>query len=486
MSKIKWATKACGVFLLWATTAVALPAQTFTTLHSFNGSTEGNFPKDAPVQGTDGNLYGTVYGGGTIFKITPGGALTILNSADGSPVGGLVQATNGDFYGTTDHGGTSNTCPKYFIGGCGTVFKITPGGTVTTLLSFDYTDGANSFAGLIQGTDGNLYGTTEEGGANSKTCEGYSGNGCGTVFKITPGGTLTTLHSFDGTDGAVVDAGLVQGSDGNFYGTTVRGGVPSDDGTVFTITANGSFATIYTFSANGIEPTGVLVQGTDGNYYGTTFIGGTHDYGTIFKIRPSGELTTLHSFDSTDGAYPGGGVIRASDGNFYGTTVEGGANGAECNESGCGTIFKMTPGGTLTTLYSFCQQVTNGVCTDGAEPAAGLVQATDGSFYGTTEFGGACTFYFEGCGTLFSLSVGLKPFVETQPTSGKVGAPVKILGTNLTGATSVTFNGTAAVFTVASKTLITTTVPAGATTGTVQVVRPNGKGSSNVPFTVLP
>jgi uncharacterized repeat protein (TIGR03803 family) len=390
MIKLNWVAKACGVFLLWAAAAVALPAQTFTSLFSFDG-TDGSYPYAELVQATDGNQYGTTYAGGangvgTLFKITPGGTLSILNSVDGSPVGGLVQATNGDFYGTTDHGGTSNTCPKSFVGGCGTVFKITPGGIVTTLLSFDYTDGANSFAGLIQGADGNLYGTTEQGGANSKTCEDYSAEGCGTVFKISPGGTLTTLHSFDGADGFLINAGLVQGTDGNFYGATLLGGGPNYDGTIFKITANGSFTTIYSFCdlitcANGIEPQGALVQGTDGNFYGTTSIGGANDYGTVFKITPNGVLTTLHSFDSTDGAYPGG-VIQATDGNFYGTTFEGGANGAECDERGCGTVFKMTPSGALTMLYSFCSL---SGCVDGQQPEAGLVQATDGTFYGTTE-----------------------------------------------------------------------------------------------------
>ena len=174
---------------------------------------------------------------------------------------------------------------------------------------------------------------------------------------------------------------------------------------------------------------------------------------------PAQSFTTLHSFNGTDGANPFAGVIQASDGNLYGTTGLGGANGD-------GTIFKITPGGTLTTLYSFCSL---SGCADGNEPFAGLVQGTNGDFYGTAVKGGTSTACYLGsaCGTLFSLSVGLPPFVKTQTTSGKVGAAVKILGTDLTGATSVSFNGTAAVFTVVSPSLITTTVPAGATTGKV-------------------
>jgi uncharacterized repeat protein (TIGR03803 family) len=221
-----------------------------------------------------------------------------------------------------------------------------------------------------------------------------------------------------------------------------------------------------------------------GSGAGTVFQGD----GTVFKITPGGTLATLYSFCSqsacADGEYPDAGLVRGTDGNFYGTTYSGGAGA----NGGGGTLFRITPDGTLTTLYSFCSQGTPEYpCKDGASPFAGLVQATDGNFYGTTYSGGAsraCGTY--GCGTVFSLSVGLAPFVETQPTSGWVGAAVKILGTNLTGATRVMFNGHAAVFTVVSSSLITTTVPAGATTGAVEVVTPSGALSSNVPFRVVP
>jgi uncharacterized repeat protein (TIGR03803 family) len=198
-------------------------------------------------------------------------------------------------------------------------------------------------------------------------------------------------------------------------------------------------------------------------------MGGTDDNGTIFCITPTGTLTTLHTFLIAEGKEPGAALIQATDGNFYGTAHAGGANNA-------GTIFNISASGTLTTLYSFCSQ---SGCADGQSPNASLVQDTNGTFYGTTGAGGA-----NGYGTVFSLSVGLGPFVETNPTSGKVGAAVGILGSNLKGATSVSFNGTAATFKVSSTSLITTTVPAGATTGTVQVVTPSGTLSSNVPFRV--
>ena len=463
---------------LWLCASGSLSAQTFTTVLTFNGA-NGSMPLGL-VQATDGNLYGTTQSpDGTIFKITPSGTLTTLFAFNGvgnspaHPAAGLVQGTDGNFYGTTEFGGTSIICS---LGpSCGTVFKITPGGTLTTLHSFDNTDGGNPVAGLIQGTDGNFYGTTEYGGA--KSCS----DGCGTIFKITPSGTLTTLHSFDGTDGGNPVAGLIQGTDGNFYGTTYLGGANgacsgSGCGTVFKITPGGTLTTLSIFGnypTDGINPIAALIQGTDGNFYGTNSSGGVNFDGTVFKITPGGTFTTLHSFDGTDGSGPGAALVQASDGNFYGTTLGGGANGY-------GTVFQMTPSATLTTLHSFDN-------TDGRNPNS-LIQDTSGTLYGTTARGDShigsyhrCTGV---CGTVFSLSVDLSPFVETQPASGAVGVAVNILGTNLTGATSVTFNGTAAKFTVASSSLITTTVPSGATTGEIKVVTPSGTLASNAAFQV--
>jgi uncharacterized repeat protein (TIGR03803 family) len=231
--------------------------------------------------------------------------------------------------------------------------------------------------------------------------------------------------------------------------------------------------TLHSFAGNrteGSSPFPALVQDADGTFYGTTEFGGNDDYGTVFKMTPSGVLTTLHSFDNTDGRNPYAGLVQSTNGDFYGTTYDGGA-------SGDGTIFEITASGTLTTLHSFA-----GYPTDGEYPYAPLVQGTNGEFYGTTPVGGANDY-----GTVFSLNVGLGQFVETLPTSGKVGAAVKILGSFLTGATSVTFNGTPATFSINSKSEITTTVPTGATTGTVQVITPRlGTLSSNVPFTVKP
>lgn len=482
-----WCGRAGAVLVLCAT-AIVSPAQTFTSLLSLDG-TDGNAPYIG-VQGTDGNLYGTTTRGGanklnagTVFRVTPGGTLTSLYSfcgqhacADGAlPLPGPVLGTDGNFYGTTFTDGDNQN---------GTVFKMTPTGTLTVLYNFcsqpGCADGSSPSAGLVQGSDGAFYGTTD-GGASNK----------GTVFRITAGGTLTVLHSFDGTDGATPNGVLIQGTDGSFYGITLYGGATTacggfflGCGTIFKITSGGTLTVLHSFQGNdGNRPTGGLIQGADGNFYGTTNEGGlssAYPYccGTVFKITPGGTLTTLHSFDSTDGSYPTASLIQATDGNFYSTTVAGGDLSCDSSGVGCGTIFKMTPSGALTTLHSFDS-------IDGSDPAGGLVQATSGTLYGTTASGGTshgC--YFSPCGTIFSLAVGLGPFVETLPTSGKVGAAVKILGSKLTGASSVTFNGTPAAFTVVSSSLITTTVPAGATTGTVQVTKPVGTVSSNVPFRV--
>jgi uncharacterized repeat protein (TIGR03803 family) len=475
------------VLVLAVLTTQSAQAQVFTVLASFDG-TNGVSPAAGLVQATNGKLYGTAAGGGVnsggnVFEVTTSGTLTPLysfcsqaNCADGkSPQAGLVQATNGKLYGTTVVGGANSE---------GTVFEISPSG-LTTLYSFctqvDCTDGAVPAAGLVQDTNGDLYGTTTDGGANNQ----------GTVFKITPAGALTTLYSFCALpscrDGAAPSAGLVQATNGDLYGTTSLGGVHKG-GLVFKITPAGKLTTFYNFCSlpscsDGEEPLAGLIQGSNGDLYGTTSTDGVTGGGSVYEITLSGKLTTLYRFCSlpncADGADPTAGLIQATDGNFYGTTLRWGANEY-------GTVFEITPAGNLTTLYSFCALSS---CSDGQSPGAGLIQDTNGTFYGTTESGGAissgsCSDLVGGCGTVFSLSVGLGPFVETQTTSGKVGAAVKILGTDLTGATSVTFNGEAAAFTVVSGSEITTKVPTGAASGPVVVVTPGGTLTSNVIFRV--
>ncbi len=502
----KWCARVFAVLIVWATTAIALSAQTFTNVFDFE-TTNGKFPLAPVFQGTDGNLHGSAEEGGadgvgSIFSISSVGTLVKQQSLDSTngafPLSGLLEGTDSYYYGTTSSGGTG-TCNTYGAS-CGTIFKISSSGVLTTVHSFDFTDGWSPEGGLVEGSDENLYGTTEGGGSGS-CVDGGINYGCGTVFKMASSGAVTTLYSFcsreNCADGSGPTAGLIQADDSNFYGTTAEGGAnlsctnfghSNGCGTVFQLTAEGKLTILHNFCsapscADGQWPAAGLVQGSDGNFYGTTSYGGniTHSCangcGTVFRITPGGHLTRLWAFCSdgcTDGEYPSG-LIQGTDGNFYGTTTYGGDNGV-CS-SGCGTVFEITSTGTLTTLYAFCPEFG---CYDGAEPQAGLIQNTDGSFYGTTSSGGT-----SGVGAVFSLSTGLGPFVAMLPTSGGSGRTVRILGTSLTGATSVTFNGISADFTVESASYISATVPVGATSGTVKVVTPGGTLSSNVPFRVI-
>ncbi len=497
--------QAFTVLVLCVSAAIALPAQTFTTLYSFCSKglpcADGANPSGGLVQATNGYFYGTTEWGdfaGTVFKITPSGTLTKLSefspSTGYSSAAGLIQATNGYLYGTASNGGAGQPGT---VSVAGTVFKTTPSGTLTAVYSFcqgECLDGDDPVDGLVQAANGYLYGTTHGGVNDAGVPYSY-----GAVIKMTPSGTLTPLHTFcpqgqsqGCTDGAYPYGSLVQAANGDLYGTTSEGGTGTacagGCGTVFKITPSGALTTLYNFCSpnpctDGIYPYAGLVQGTNGDFYGTTYGDSSIGlYGTVFKITQGGTLTLLHTFSGADGEFPYAGLIEGTDGDLYGTTLYGGAHGGI--DSG-GTLFKITPGGKLTTLYSFCFQ---SQCTDGEYPYGALMQATNGDFYGTTA-GGGSDFNCPGmlaCGTVFRLSTGLGPFVKTLPTAGVVGETVKILGTDLTGATSVSFNGTVAEFTVASGAEITTTVPAGATTGTVEVVTPSGTLSSNVSFRVLP
>lgn len=331
--------------MLCSVTAVAAYAQTFRTIHLFNGG-DGRSPESPLIQGTDGNLYGVSTRGGpgaagTVFKLSTGGQSIALHQfcltsgcPDGySPVGALVQASNGNFYGTTYNGGSGGQCPS-FTGGCGTIFEITPTGQFATIYNFcsqtNCTDGAFPMGGLVQGVNGNLYGTTV-GYSGYPTCIGESRTGCGSIFEITPAGKFTTLHKFcsvtNCADGYGAFAGLTMANDGNFYGTTAYGG------------ANLS--------------------------------------GVAFKMTPQGSVTTLYSFCSqtncADGSLSNQTLIQAPDGNFYGSSLAGGS--ARCS-GGCGTVFKMSPTGQLTTLYSFCPVVG---CADGVW-SNGIAMGSDGNF----------------------------------------------------------------------------------------------------------
>ncbi len=472
-----WRAILSGLLILAAAT-VAAPAQTFTTLASFDG-TDGSDPEYASlVQGRDGNFYGTLYIGCTdgnaciAYKITPAGKLTTLCDTTNcagliQAYGGLVLATNGNFYGTTAQGG-ANTW--------GTVYKMTPAGVTNIIYSFcalsNCADGLFPLFGVIQASNGNLYGTTPSAAVVGSQ---------GTIFQLTLGGKLTTLHTFNGSDGSSPSGPLLQASNGTFYGETGSGGA-FGQGTIFAITAQGKFRTLHSFNGvDGTSPSLGLIQATDGNFYGTTQRGGANGgcsfgCGTVFKMTPAGNLTTLYNFcmqaDCTDGSVPTAPLAQGIDGNFYGTALGGGT-------TAWGVVFQLTPGGTLTPLHTFAGPP------DGSSPQSGLLQATNGTFYGATTWGGnGCTGV--GCGTVYSLSMGLRPFVSFVNRAAKVGQTAQILGQGLKGTTQVSFNGISAAITSKTNTFLAVTVPAGATTGYVTVTTPTGTLTSNVPFRVLP
>jgi uncharacterized repeat protein (TIGR03803 family) len=406
-----------------------------TTLYTFNPGSSSAFPASDLTQASDGNYYGTTAEGGTgafcgistgcgtVFKISPtGGFLTLYNfcslpaCADGAfPEAGLVQGQDGLLYGTTYDGGISTLCGAY---GCGTIFKITTNAILTTLHSFciqtGCPDGQLPNAALVEGSDGNFYGTTKSGGANNASvCWASNGSivGCGTAFKVTSDGDLSTLYNFCSAinsqnlcaDGYYPAAALVQGTDGDFYGTTSGGGVNQVEvatgGTIFKLGTSGQLTTLYSFCglsscADGSIPYAPLTEVGSGTFYGTTSAGGTGNTkssppcsgcGTLFEVTSAGQLSTLYNFCSQtrciDGRAPEGGLILGRNGTVYGTTLYGGAHFD-------GTVFAINSTSEVTTLHNFCSKTS---CADGTWPDAGLAQAADGSFYGTT--GGLATVF---------------------------------------------------------------------------------------------
>ena len=477
--------------IILALSTTALHAQTYKVLYNF-----GNVKCD-PInpglsgiiaQGRDGNLYSTTgaFGsgcnaGGAAFKITPKGKLTLLHSFgsqtgdQGGSVGGVTLGTDGDFWGTSEGGDFG-----------GNIWKMTTSGKVTDFNVLTGVNGTEPTAPPVQGMDGNFYGTTTEGG-NTKICT-YGFGGCGVIYKITPSGKFKVIWTFDQTNGANPSDPLVLGADGNFYGTTEVGGsvgkIFKNAGVVFKVTPSGKYSVLYVFCSatnctDGANPFGGLVQGADGSFYGVTQAGGkgiVFPEGVVFKVSPSGKYTLLHTFctvtSCTDGAQPYGGLVQATDGNFYGTTLFGGTNNL-------GTIYQITPSGKYTVLHSF-QNTTGSLF--GKYPYSTLVQNTNGVLYGDTSAGGTSG---RQQGVFFSLDVGLKPFVSLLAWYGKVDGTIEILGQGLTGTTAVSFNGTVATnFTVVSDTYLTAVVPSDTTAGFVTVTTPAGTLTSNRKFIV--
>jgi uncharacterized repeat protein (TIGR03803 family) len=363
----------CPLFI-----GLARAAVTFEILANSIDPTDGYWAEAAMIQANDGAFYGvTKQGGntdvklgsdGTIFRLSVGGNLTTLfrfNGTNGAyPEAALLEGQDGALYGTTYRGGLWDS---------GTVFRLDQNGEFTNLVFFDnFSNGSWPQGALIQDSAGWLYGTTSSGGSN------YSS---GTVFKLATNGTLITLATFkDGGRSINPHAGVVLGKDGNLYGTTYQGGAYYK-GSIFRCGTNGGLTTLFSFAGtNGWYCTSPLIQDTDGTFYGTAVGGGpvvfndhsygTRGYGTIFKMTEDGVLTTLAYFDGTNGAYPYSGLVRGRDGAFYGTTVAGGP----LND---GTVFRVTREGVITTLHAF-------LGSDGSQLYAGLVEGLDGRFYGST------------------------------------------------------------------------------------------------------
>jgi uncharacterized repeat protein (TIGR03803 family) len=499
--------------------ASAVPATvnvTYRFLHdgiTQSGYSHGELVYDEVLQGADGNFYGTttlggsglctgpfgVQGCGTVYKLTPAGVQTVIHNfaldSNGTtavngiyPYGGLVQGPDGSLYGTTTGGGNVGAVCNGNLG-CGVVFKLTLAGRYTILHTFSGAlanppEGGSPGGRLVLATDGKLYGTTYSGG----DVQNYANQG--TIFSVTTGGAFTTVYMFDNvhgtTDGANPYAGLIQGKDGAFYGTTQFGGT-SNAGTVFKY-SGGKTTVLHSFPEqsggffpDGAYPYAALVQASDGNFYGVTSFGGAlttyYQSGTLFRITKQGTFTKLWDFNATDPSVNGidgyGALIQASDGNLYGTTMQGGSANA-------GTIFQMTLAGALTQILSFDS------VTDGAYPRSVPLQASDGTLYFTT----STTTNGTDQGDVVQIANGLAApapvITRFSPTSGKVASKVTITGKNFVGTTNVAFQGTAATFTVKSITSLVATVPTGAASGHITVTNAGGTATSAASFTVLP
>jgi len=527
------ATLVVAVLVLVAGSSIAAHAQTYKDIYNATGGNQVQNPVGAIAQGRDGNLYGASSTGGTfygaIFKFTPAGKTKVINDIGYFPDGGLTLGTDGFLYGVDSDGGISGNCGE---SACGQVYKLTSAGKVTilhdftnegdgespqsapieatnglfygtsnstvysvtsngvfsTLHNFTGSDGSDPSGGLLQGSDGNLYGDTVSGGSN----------GDGVIYKISPAGGFSVLHNFTGApDGAGAYSPLIQANDGNFYGVTIAGG--SFYGIVFQLTPNGKYTVLHTFSNgpnDGAAPSASLMQATDGKLYGVTSGGGTSGDGTIFSITTDGAYSVIYNFLTATGYQPSSPLKQNTNGLLYGETYYGGP-------SNCGTFYSldlglspfinlMTTSGTeLSKVEIFGQGFSKTL----SEVKFGGVPATTIAVTGTTYItatvpagaqSGSVT-VTTGSTTLTSPQTFtvLPALTSFTPASGPVGTEVTIVGSALLKTTAVSFNGVAAKeFTVNSDTQVTAEVPTGATTGKITVTTKAGSAISKASFKV--
>jgi uncharacterized repeat protein (TIGR03803 family) len=381
------------------------PAGVYSLFYSFQCNPDAAAgPSSGLVEDSSGNLYGTAGGGqfeyGTVFKVTPSGTETVLHSFAGPPSdgfapgpGSLVLDPAGNVYGVTSLGGEFAN---------GTVYKVTATGAESVLYNFTGgSDGRGPNGGMARDSLGNLYGTTTGGGAYDY----------GVVFKLTPAGSESVLHSFEANltngqpDGASPTSNLTQDSSGNLYGTTLAGGAFSRDcehvicGTVFEVTASGSESVLYSFKGppfdGAYSADGGLLRDISGNLYGVTELGGTNDYGVVFRLTPEGTESVLLNFNgTTGGGFPLDGLAMDAAGNLYGTTV-GGGSGIDCDSAGCGVLFELTTAGREIVLHDFTLMSPS----DGAYPSGGVIRDPSGNLYGTLSAGGT-----HDCGAIFKFT----------------------------------------------------------------------------------
>jgi len=444
-SRTVTAALAAGILLCFAAISAqsqqteATKPPTFSVLYAFKGGADGVGPGIgiAPSNlalDARGNVYGTTayggdltsldctYGGcGVVFKVDRGGNESVLHTftyvPDGAnPVAGVIRDEEGNLYGTTYEGGIAGTV----CSSCGTIFKLDRAGHETLLYNFSGTpDGFTPAGGVVRDSEGNFYGTTQFGGvsATGSICASTSA-GCGTVFKLDRTGKETVLHSFsDAPDGSQPLGGLVRDEEGNLYGTTPYGGTSFTNGVVFKLDRTGKETILYTFTglADGGQPTGGLTRDPDGTLYGTTSIGGLYENGVVFKLSPQGKFSVLYTFTGgADGGNPYGTLVRDGS-DLYGTTYNGGIYTTD-DDSFNGVVFKLDATGKETVVYSF-----EGL-TDGSNPNGNLTLDAEGNLYGTTQFGGdlanqAAPCYGFGCGVVFK--IGLHEKCDERANKGE-------------------------------------------------------------------